>query len=43
VTFTGIEVTRIANGKIVEIWHQEDIMGLMQQLDVIPAPGQPPS
>lgn len=36
VTFGGIEITRIANGQIVEIWHQEDLLGLMQQLGVIP-------
>ena len=40
VTFTGMEITRIAGGKIVEIWHQEDLMGLMQQLGAIPTPGQ---
>lgn len=40
VTFTGIEITRIANGKIVETWHQEDLVGVMQQLGVIPTPGQ---
>ena len=40
VTFTGMEITRIANGKIVETWHQEDLLGAMQQLGVIPAPGQ---
>ena len=43
VMFTAMEITRIANGKIMEIWHQEDLMGLMQQLGAIPAPGQPPS
>jgi predicted ester cyclase len=40
VTFTGIDISRIENGQIVEFWHQEDIMGLMQQLGAIPAPGQ---
>ena len=40
VTFTGMDITRIKNGKIVELWHQEDILGMMQQLGVIPAPGQ---
>ena len=40
VTFSGIEITRIANGQIVETWHQEDLLGLMQQLSVIPTPGQ---
>ena len=38
VAVTGIDITRLENGKIVEIWHQEDIIGLMQQLGAIPAP-----
>jgi steroid delta-isomerase-like uncharacterized protein len=37
ITITGITVDRIARGKIVERWHQLDMMGLMQQLGVIPA------
>jgi steroid delta-isomerase-like uncharacterized protein len=40
VTFTGIDISRIENGQIVEFWHQEDIMSLMQQIGAIPAPGQ---
>jgi steroid delta-isomerase-like uncharacterized protein len=40
VTLTGMDITRIENGKIVELWHQEDMLGLLQQLGVIPAPGQ---
>ena len=31
---------RIAAGKIAEYWGQMDNMGMMQQLGVIPAPGQ---
>jgi predicted ester cyclase len=31
---------RVANGKAVENWVQLDMLGLMQQLGVIPAPGQ---
>jgi predicted ester cyclase len=42
-TMTGIDINRIANGKIVEVWHLEDVFGMMQQLGVIPAPGQAPS
>jgi steroid delta-isomerase-like uncharacterized protein len=37
---TGISVFRIANGKIVEHWGENDAMGLMMQLGVLPAPGQ---
>jgi len=40
VTVTGIAITRIANGKAVEEWANADDLGLLQQLGVIPAPGQ---
>lgn len=40
VTMTGMDISRIENGQIVDVWHQEDILGLMQQLGVVPAPGQ---
>jgi predicted ester cyclase len=33
----GIEVFRIADGKIAEIWAVMDNLGMMQQLGVIPA------
>jgi predicted ester cyclase len=32
VTFDGIIIYRLANGKIVEHWMQTDTMSLMQQL-----------
>jgi hypothetical protein len=32
VSFDSMDIYRIANGKVVEIWHIEDIAGLMQQL-----------
>jgi steroid delta-isomerase-like uncharacterized protein len=37
---TGIDIDRIANGKLVECWSNTDDLGLMQQLGVVPAPGQ---
>lgn len=40
VTYTGIGIARIADGKIVELWVNVDQLGLMQQLGVIPPPGQ---
>jgi steroid delta-isomerase-like uncharacterized protein len=40
VTLTGISIWRFEEGKIVESWHELDTLGLMQQLGVIPAPGQ---
>ncbi|BAZ47607.1 hypothetical protein NIES4103_02090 [Nostoc sp. NIES-4103] len=33
----GVDIFRIANGKIAEIWVNENDLGLMQQLGVIPA------
>ena len=36
VTITGIEISRLANGKIVEVWWSYDRLGMMQQLGVIP-------
>jgi steroid delta-isomerase-like uncharacterized protein len=41
VTFGGISIYRIAEGKIAEEWFGDDIMSLMQQLGAVPAPGQP--
>jgi predicted ester cyclase len=38
VTMSWISIYRLANGKIVEHWYQEDRFGLMQQLGVIPVP-----
>ncbi len=40
VTITGIDINRIVGGKSVEHWLEMDTMGMMQQLGVIPAPGQ---
>jgi steroid delta-isomerase-like uncharacterized protein len=37
---TGIGIYRVASGKIVEQWGIFDQLGMMQQLGVIPAPGQ---
>ena len=37
VAFTSINIFRLVNGKIAENWPQIDMMGLMQQLGVIPA------
>ncbi|MEZ4570401.1 MAG: ester cyclase [Thermomicrobiales bacterium] len=39
VTLTGIDIDRIAGGKIVECWMNLDELGLLQQLGVIPEPG----
>ncbi len=39
VTFTGIYIYRIPDGKVVEGWENADALGLVQQLGVIPAQG----
>lgn len=35
-SITGMDFSRIAEGKIVEIWHQEVVLGMMCQLGVKP-------
>lgn len=39
-TITATVVDRIAGGRIVERWAEFDQLGMLQQLGVIPAPGQ---
>jgi steroid delta-isomerase-like uncharacterized protein len=39
VTDYGIDILHFANGKISEIWANEDALGLMQQLGAIPSSG----
>lgn len=38
ITLTGIDIDRLANGKVVECWPQADELGLLHQLGVVPAP-----
>ncbi len=40
VEISGIDILRVADGKIVEHWGNFDDLGMMQQLGVIPEPGQ---
>ena len=40
VRVTGMSIFRIANGQIVEHWGENDAMGVLMQLGVLPAPGQ---
>lgn len=35
VTFTAITIYRVSGGKIVEIWEEADVLGMVQQLGVI--------
>ncbi len=39
-TTAGIDIIRYKGGKRVETWRQWDALGVMQQLGVIPMPGQ---
>ena len=38
-TVTGIQINRVANGKIAESWVNWDTLGLLQQIGAIPMPG----
>ncbi|MBV9171031.1 MAG: ester cyclase [Chloroflexi bacterium] len=40
VSFTAIDIVRIAGGQIAERWSQADNLALLQQLGPVPAPGQ---
>ncbi len=40
ITVKGIEVFRIADGKIAELWASMDNLGMMQQIGVIPPMGE---
>ncbi len=39
VVYTGVAVFRISDGQVVDGWVMGDMLGLMQQLGVIPMPG----
>ena len=39
VTYTGIALDRISGGKVVEMWHVSDDLGMLRQLDVTLAMG----
>jgi predicted ester cyclase len=38
----GISIFRLAGGRIAEQWEQLDRLALLQQLGVVPTPGQAP-
>jgi len=38
ITLTAIDILRFEGSKIAEHWDESDMLGLMQQLDAIPAP-----
>jgi steroid delta-isomerase-like uncharacterized protein len=40
IEITGMDMWRVAGGKLAEHWDQLDNLGMMQQLGMIPTPGQ---
>jgi predicted ester cyclase len=40
--FEGVEIARISGDRIVESWHVDDNLSLLQHLGAIPAPGREP-
>ena len=40
ITNTGVAIYRIAEGKIQECWWAYDVLGLLQQLGIVPVPEQ---
>jgi predicted ester cyclase len=38
VTMTGQEIFRVSGGKLAELWHQEDVPGMLRQLGLEPPP-----
>jgi predicted ester cyclase len=39
ITFSGINIFRIEDGKIVECWSQSDVLGMWQQIGTFPSMG----
>ncbi len=42
-TIAGADEYRFSGGKVVEIWHREDMLSMLQQLGMAPTPPQPQS
>jgi steroid delta-isomerase-like uncharacterized protein len=40
IMITGMDIFRIAGGKLVELWQSWDQLGMLQQLGVVPSPDQ---
>ena len=40
VTVSGIVVSRVANGKVVEEWTNWDTLGMLQQIGAVPGPAR---
>lgn len=39
IEMTGITIFRIANGKLIDGWTNEDIFSMLQQIGAVPTPG----
>jgi predicted ester cyclase len=39
---TGMDMVRLFDGRIVEIWHNEDVIGYLMQIGVVPPLGGKP-
>jgi predicted ester cyclase len=42
-TVSETHIFRIRDGRVVEHWRDADMLGLMQQLGALPAPGKQPA
>ena len=40
ITMTGMEIFRLERGKIAELWGEANLLGLMQQLGILPPMGR---
>jgi steroid delta-isomerase-like uncharacterized protein len=40
ITMTGMEIFRLEKGKIAELWGEANLLGLMQQLGILPPTGK---
>ena len=38
VTMSGIDISRVVDGKVAEHWAQFDLLGVLQQIGALPAP-----
>ncbi len=41
VAFAAIDIWRVENGQLVEVWHVEELLSLLIQLGVVPPPSAP--
>ena len=39
----GVHLVRVRDGQLVEQWHSQDVLTMLQQLDALSTAGQPPA